>query len=69
MLKMIEVNVNPLVAVDGDIVIEHEHYTAVVSRVDDDVHVKIATCMGIDQKVLSKDFAKALGEALLEISK
>lgn len=66
---LIEVNVNPLVAGDGDIVIEHEHYKAVVSRCDDYIHVKIATCMGIDHKVLSKDFAKALGEALLEKTK
>ena len=46
---LIEVNVNPLVAVDGDIVIEHEHYKSVVSRCDEDVDVKLATCMGIDQ--------------------
>ena len=68
MVKIIQVNVNPLVVGEYDEFLEDDSKKVVLSRLGDDIHVKIATLTGVQSFIFTKDFAKKLGESLKKVS-
>ena len=68
MVKIIQVNVNPLVVGEYDEFLEDKSKKVVLSRLGDEVHIKIATLTGIQNFIFTKDFAKKLGELFIKVS-